>query len=240
MREAAAARARATVWGVSLLAVAMGCQAPPPVPCGAAEGAAATCAQACGRLFRIGCRIGANEAECVATCLRAAGDGTVEDVSRYGRVLACYAAAADCRAVADCSLGCGPMGGPVPFRILDAGADREPMCVDDASEPDDEPSAARPVGVPSRVVGVACPADPDLVSFGLVAGTSYALTLSYDAPGASASLRVTDGAGVEIVAAPEGPTPRTVSFTAAATTTAFAWTVSTAGAGNYELQVGRP
>lgn len=95
------------------------CDEDTPTTCAAPEGTSATCDEACTKLFDLDCRVGADVAECVATCTaQAASLGPAVS----GRVQACYAQATSCAEVDGCSLTCGPGGGPVPFVRADGGS----------------------------------------------------------------------------------------------------------------------
>lgn len=95
------------------------CKDDTPKTCAAAEGATATCDQACAKLFELDCRIAASVEDCVTACV---ASSAALDPAVSGRVKACYAQAGSCSEVDGCSLTCGPGGGPVPFIPTDAGA----------------------------------------------------------------------------------------------------------------------
>ena len=104
--------------GTFALMMAVGCGEASTPACRAPEVSSATCEEACANLAHLDCLITATAAECVTTCATA---GAGLDPAVRDRVQACYALATTCGEVDDCSLGCGPGGGTVPFLGLDAG-----------------------------------------------------------------------------------------------------------------------
>ena len=110
-----AVRALRPVLAFALL-MAGGCNADSTPACRAPEVSSATCEEACANLARLDCLITATAAECVMTCATA---GAGLEPAVRSRVQACYSLATTCGEVDDCSVGCGPSGGPVPFPLLD-------------------------------------------------------------------------------------------------------------------------
>jgi hypothetical protein len=217
---------------------AAGCNDAKDFECPTPVGASATCDQACNHLFSIHCRVGKSREECIATCGEATATTDATEEAMFGRARACYLAATSCDDVNACSLGCGPMDSPVPF-VGGFAEDAGPSCDDDDGEDENDSVGTAPgAGVPSSSGGIACPLDPDFLSFGISPGTTYDVTLTFTA--GTATLRVLDMSDVELGNSGEGPSPRTVSFRATAAGTAFAGVESAAGAGDYTLEIASP
>jgi len=206
--------------------------------CPAAAGASATCEQACNHLFEIDCRVGETVDDCLTTC---ASRTASLDFAVQGRLLACYAGASDCVEVDGCARTCGPGDGPIDFPTDGggAGADAGPACTDDSLEDDDEPGTATAVGLPSSTAATACPADADHFSFGLTAGASVTATATFGA--GSLLLELLDSGGTPLSTSGEGPSPRTLTYTATENDTLFIRvTAPSGGAPEYTLDLTSP